>query len=176
MVRQRHLGQQVALLDHDGRRLLLVDGREILGHPPVALAEGRALDELAVFVAVALRRAHLAGRLGDEEALLALAEAVAVQDAARDDKIVALRICQLPEGGLERAAPVADVDDFVGLRVAVVELVLRVGERHPERDVVVEHNRRAVQHRAAAALQLVAEEVAHAQPLVGVFLQLHFAQ
>ncbi len=176
VVCQRHLGQQVALLDDDGGRLLLVDRPQIFGHAPVALAEGRALDELAVLVAVALRRAYFPLRFGDEEALLALAEAVAVQDSARDDEIVALRIRQLAEGGFERPAPVADVDDFVSLRVAVVELVFRVGKRHPERDVVVEHNCRAVEYRASAALQLAAEEVAHAQALVGVLLQPDFAQ
>ena len=101
---------------------------------------------------------------------------VAVQDAARDYQVVALIVGQFPEGGLERTTPVADIDDFIALRVAVVELVLLVGERHPEHDVIVEQHRGAVHGGAAAARQFVSEEVPHAQPLVGVFLQLDFAQ
>ena len=99
-----------------------------------------------------------------------------MQDAARDYQVVALRICQFPEGGLERAAPITDINDFVALCVAVVELVILVGERHPERNVIVEQHRGAVHGGATAARQPVSEEVPHAQPSVRVLLQLDFAQ
>ena len=99
-----------------------------------------------------------------------------MQDAAWNNEVVALRICQFPEGGFECAAPIADIDDFVSLGVAVVEIVFLIGERHPERNVIVEQHRHSVHGRAAAARQFVSEEVPHAQLPVRVLLQLHLAQ
>ena len=65
----------VAVAHADGDRVLaaLVEGLELLGRVEVALRERRVLEQLAVAVAVAVRRLDLAGRVEAEpELLLAL--------------------------------------------------------------------------------------------------------
>ena len=173
MVVEHDLVEPVVLLDQDGKVAHLVVRCE-LGRPAdVALAVGRALDELAELVAIALGPAHVPaalhhqqlGRLGPE------IEPVAVQDAAVDDEIVALadragrrtRVSSVP-------APLAHVHQLVGLRVPVEVRVLLVGLDVEHRDVLIEQQRHPVERRAAALLHLRGAEVPMPERLVGIGL------
>ena len=117
---------------------------------------GRSLDELAELVAVPLGPAHVAPALHDEQLglLAAQIQPIAVHDAAVDDEVVALAIGQVAEHRLQRAAPLAHVDQLVGLRVPVeVGVVLvRLDVKHGH--FLVEEQRDPVERGAAALLDL----------------------
>ena len=99
-----------------------------------------------------------------------------MQDAARDDEVVALRERDLAELRLEHAARLADVDDLVALRVAVEEVVLAIGLHEQHRDVGVEEQRHAIERQAAARRELVRAEVAVPELPLGIALPLQVAQ
>ncbi len=94
----------------------------------VALRVRRAFLELAELVAIALGRTDVPAALDDEQLrrLAGRVEAVAVQDAAMDDEVVALAERQIAEHRLERPLALRDVHHLVRLRVAVEVLVLLV--------------------------------------------------
>ena len=148
VVRHDHLHEPVAALHHDRELAGLVVGREALRAPDVALREGRHLGELAVLVAVPLRRAHVAGALDHEEPDGRRAQPPAVQHPAGNDDVVARPVGEIAEGRLEDALALHHEDDLVALPVAVEERVLLPRARHRDRDVGVEEERHAVEHRA----------------------------
>ncbi len=130
----------------------------------------RHLGQLAVLVAIPLRCPHVARALDDEELQRPRLEAIAVQDAARDDQVVAVLERQLAKRRLEHAAALADEHDLVSLRVAIEELVgtRRLDERH--RDVGVEEERNAIQRQASAGAELMRPEVAMPELPLGIAL------
>ena len=148
VVRHDHLHEPVAALHHDGELAGLVAGDEALRPADVALREGRHLRELAVLVAVSLRRAHVAGALDHEEPDGRRAQPPAVQHPAGDDDVVAGPVGKVAEGRLEDALALHHEDDLVALPVAVEERVLLARARHRDRDVGVEEERHAVEDRA----------------------------
>ncbi len=117
----------------------------------VAVVVRRALQQLAVVVAVAARDLDQAGRLEDEVALISLGPE-AVDRPARDDDVVALLVRQLAEHRLER--PVAFVDEDALVALAVPEEVVHLLGGAAERDLDV-----VVPHQDAAAGDLVAFRV-----------------
>ena len=178
MVVEDDLVEPVVLLHQDREVALLVVGAERGGPADVALAVGRALDQLAELVPVALGPAHVPAALHDEELglLAAQVEPPAVQDAPVDDEVVALVERQVAEHRLQRAAALAHVHQLVGLRVAVEVGVVLVGLDVEHRHVVVEEERHAVERRAAALLHLRGAEVPVPERLVGVGLVLRLPQ
>ena len=114
------------------------------------------LQQLAVAVAVAIRRLDLAGRVEAEpELLLALGQLEGVRRAARDDDVVALAERHAADDGAQHAAAAVHVEHLVALSVAVeaVELLGRLADRHL--DVVVEHQEAAAGDGIAARLHAV---------------------
>ena len=175
VVVEHELVEAVVLLHDDPEIAPLVVRHELARHLEVALAVRRALDDLAVVVAVALDGVRTYPRLSMIRSFAGLREQIAVQNAAMDDQVVARRDRQVAELRLERALPFRDVHDFIALRVAVEVLVLLVGLRVQHRDVVVEQDRRAVERRASAAREPRGAKVAVPQRPVGIGLVLHVA-
>ena len=175
VVDQRHLEQAVLLLHDQPELPLLVDRLQVRRPPDVALRVRRHLGELAVLVAIALRRPHVAGALDHQALQRPGIEAVAVQHASRNHQVVAVLEGQLAQGRLEHAAALADIDHLVALGVAVEELVGagRLHERH--RDVGVEQQRNPVERQAAARPQLMGPEVPVPELPFGIGLPLQVA-
>ena len=96
MVAVEVAGHPAARLDADLEGPLLVVRLERVRRPDVPLAVGRALDELAVAVAVAGRRLDVpAGGLHDEHALVAAGvREEAPEDAGGDDEVVVRAVAQ----------------------------------------------------------------------------------
>ena len=122
----------------------LVIGLELAGRVEVALRERRVLEQLAVAVAVAVRRLDLAGRVEAEpELLLAHRQLEGVRGPARDHDVVALAERHAAEDRPQDAAAAVDVEDLVALSVPVeaVQGLERLADR--DLDVVVPHQEAA---------------------------------
>ena len=170
MPRENQLVQLVFLL-HDQLVLAArVVRRELRRAPDVALRERAHLRELAVLVAISLRRAHVAAALDHQAPDGRAREGVAVHDPARDDEVITLPEREGAKLRVQNAGSVADVHDLVALRVAVEELVLAIRLHEEHRDVGVEEQRHTVQGDAAARRELVGAEVTVAELPVGVRL------
>ena len=98
-----------------------------------------------------------------------------MQNAAVDDDVITLMKREVAVDRLEDARALRDVDALVGLRIPIevrIRLV-RLGVQH--RDVVVEHQRNAIERRAAARLHLGRLEVAMPKRLILIGDELHVA-
>jgi hypothetical protein len=149
-VADAHLDLVVALVAVGVQRRRRVD---------VAVVVRRALEQLAVLVAVTLRDLDQARRLEDEVALLVRLGDEAVRRAARDDEIVAVLVREVAEDRLERAGAFVDEDALVAL--AVPEEGLHPLGRAAERDldVVVPHQEPSAADRVAAGRDVGGLEV-----------------
>src|SRR3954470_15857358 len=146
---------------HLHRELALLAVRVQLGRRmDVAVVVRRALEHLAVLVAIAARDLDQAGRLEDEVALLLAPGTEPVGRAARDDDVVALLVRHVAEDGLERARPFVHEHDLVALAVAeeVVHLLLRAAEG--DLDVVVPHQHAPTGDLVSLRVDVVRLEVA----------------
>jgi hypothetical protein len=117
----------------------------------VALRERRVLEQLAVAVAVAVRRLDLARRVEGQPALRRV-EAEAVRRPARDHDVVVLAVRQRAEDRLDDALALVDEDDLVALAVAVEVVGLGLRDADPDLDVVVVLEHAPAQHRVAQRL------------------------
>src|ERR671922_2639250 len=148
----------VSVADPQGNRefALVVVRLELLRRMNVPLRERGVLEQLAVAVAVAVRRLDLARSVeADPELLLALREFERVGGATRDHHVVALAEGHPPEHRAEHAAPAMYVQHLVALAVAVeaIERLGRLADR--DLDVVVEHEQPSPGDRVAARLHRV---------------------
>ena len=109
----------------------------------VALRERGVLEQLAVAVAVAVRRLDLARRVEAHPVLLdALGGLPAVRRAARDDDVVLLAVRDRAEHRPDETRAAVHVDDLVALAVSI-EAVHRLGRlADRDLDVAVPHSRR----------------------------------
>src|SRR3989442_15618769 len=97
----------------------LVAGLELHLRVDVALAERRVLQQLAVAVAIAVRRLDLARRVEAHPELLdVVGQLPRVRRPARDDDVVLLAERHAPEDRAQHAAAAVDVEDLVALAVA----------------------------------------------------------
>ena len=147
--------QPVAHLDVDAELALVGPGRDLVGEPDVALRVGRVLEQLAVVVAVALGRLDLRRALEVEHPLGA--PRVGRQPpgrADRQDEVVAGAVADRPEVRVEQALALVDVEQLVGLAVAVEDgLGHRLGGADDaHHDVAVEEERDAPGDRVAVRL------------------------
>ena len=148
---------EAVVLLHQNRKVspLVVDSEQ--ARPAdVALAVGRALDELAELVAVPLGPADVPAALEDQQLgrLCREVESPPVHDAPVNDEVVTLAVGQVAEHRLERACALGHIDQLVGLRVPIKVGVVLVGLDVQHRDVLVEQERDAVERGAAPALHL----------------------
>ena len=127
-------------------------GDQLGGRVEVALREGRVLEQLAVAVAVAVRRLDLAGREEREEQLLVRLRHEAIGGAARDHHVVVLAVGQRAEDGLELTLAAVHEQHLVALAVAVVVVVPDVGTADRDLHVAVPHQQAAAHHRVALRL------------------------
>ena len=178
MVVEHALVDPVVLL-HENRKIShLVDRLDESRTPDVALGVWRALDQLSEFVAIALGPAHVPPALEDQELRLLLGvqvEAIAVENAAVDNEIIAFTERKRAVGALEHALALADVHQLVGLRVPVEVRVVFIGLDVEHGDVLVEQERDSVERGAAALLRARGQEMPVVERLVRVRLELHLA-
>ncbi len=106
------------------------------------------LEQLAVAVAVAVRRLDLARRVEGQPALRRV-EPEAVRRPARDHDVVVLRVRERPEDRLDDALALVDEDHLVALAVAVEVVRLGLGDADPDLDVVVVLEHLAAEDRVA---------------------------
>src|SRR2546423_15123037 len=103
MVVEHDLVDAVVLL-HENRKIShLVYGLDVCRPADVALRIRGAFDQLSEFVAIPLRPPHVPPALEDQQLRLLLGvqiEAIAVQDAAMDDEIIAFVKWQRPVSAL----------------------------------------------------------------------------
>src|SRR5947209_17751874 len=94
---------------------------QFLGAADIALAIGRVLQELSIFIEIAMRRLNAPMSFDDEEACLGtvVGDGEAESGAARNHDVVTLVIGQQTKVGLQCAVPVMDKVHFIALRVAV---------------------------------------------------------
>ena len=102
------------------------------------MRERRALEQLAVAVAVALWRLDLARRVKGQVQLI-VSGPEAVDGAARDHYVVVLAVAQRAERRLELARSLVHEDHLVALAVLVERLLLRGGTADRDLHVVVPH-------------------------------------
>ena len=110
------------------------------------------LEQLAVAVAVAVRRLDLARRVEGQPALRAV-EAEAVGRPARDHDVVVLAVGQRAEDRLHDALALVDEDDLVALAVAVEVVRLGLRDADPDLDVGVVLQHAAAEHAVAHRLE-----------------------
>src|SRR2546423_3529475 len=143
----------------DQELTLLAVGVQLGRRVDVSVVIRRALEQLAVLVAVAARDLDQAGRLEDEVALGAFG-AETVGRAAGDDDVVAVLVGDLAEVGLDRSRALVDEDHLVAF--AVSEEVIHRGVRPSERDlhIVVPHQQAPAGDLVATGLHVVRVEEA----------------
>src|SRR5262245_58029272 len=126
-----------------------VVGHELLGRVEVALRERRALVQLPVAIAVAVRGLDLAGGLEAQPRLRPVVQPEAVGRPAGDHHVVVAAEGQRPEDRLEDAGALLDEQDLVALAVAVedVRALRRLADR--DLDVAVPHQQPPAVHRVA---------------------------
>ncbi len=142
----------VARADVDHEVAMLVDRLPELGGVEVALGVRRVLEQLAVVVAIPLRRLDLRRRLQVQDPLLGpLVRVQAPRRPDRQHEVVARVVREVAEDRAADAGPLVDEQHLVGHAVAV-EPVLghRLGgPNDPEHDVVVEVQRDTAGDRVA---------------------------
>ena len=137
MVIQDELGQPKILLDEDAELAFLVVRRQVA---PDGGCRARSTARVPV-----VGRAHcdiasacdVSRALDHRKRCGHCCQPVAMQDAARDDEVVAGAKWQLAHLGLEHSLAFGDIHDLVALRVAIEEAILLLGRRRstaPHRD------------------------------------------
>jgi hypothetical protein len=130
----------------------LPHGLELLRRVEVAVRERRGLEQLAIAVAVPVRRLDLARRVEGEPPLRARVQLDAVGRPAGDHHVVVPAERQPTEDRVEVARALHHEQDLVPLAVAVEAVGFVRGLAHAHLDVGVEHQHAAAEHRVAAGL------------------------
>ena len=143
MVIEHDLVDPIVLLHEDRKISHLVDWIRERRPPDIALRVRRTFDELTELIAVSLGPAHVPSALKDHELWLlgVQVEAIAVEDAAMDDEVIAFPERELTVRSLENSFTLADVNELVRLGVAIKMRVVLVWLDVEHRDVLVEQER-----------------------------------